>query len=334
MEELTRKEDAALRPFFERLERGFSESAKEYHFCAEIGGKKLMLCFPSREQAGIAEQYLAGRHIPETREPDARLRFWPDDCSRYTGSRALSERWRYRGEDGCAIFLPGSWLIGADVSNRTFYCCQHDPDKRARIRYWMINVLVSQWAGTAGLLPVHGAAVGVGGRGVLLAARGGGGKSTLAASCLLSGMDYVADDYVLVSAKGPPRAMPISSALKMNPDMKEQLGLTLPVIWKYDGQDGKLVLDASSFPICQSMDVRAVVFLSRWDRERAEISRFSGHPAFRLAQSALRLDGVFDPLMANAVVPRLSGLPAYEMRLGADLRQNADVLRTWIERMK
>ena len=334
MEELTRKEDTALRSFFERLERGFHESAKEYHFFAEIGGKKLMLCFPSREQAGIVEQYLAGRRVPETRSPDARFRFWPDDCSRYIGPEGLSERWRYRDEDGCAIFLPGEWLIGADGSSHTFYCCQHDPGKRTRIHYWVMNVLFSQWAGTAGLLPVHGGAVGAGGRGVLLAAPSGSGKSTLAASCLLSGMDYAADDYVLVSAEGPLRAMPVSSALNMNPDMKERLGLTLPVIWENAGRNGKQMMDASSFPICREMDLRAVVFLSRWDRERSEISPVSGHPAVRLAQSVPRLEGAYDPLTAKAVVQRLSKLPAWEMRLGGDLKQNVKALRAWIERME
>ena len=329
-----RQEGAALRPLFEMLERGFRETTKEYHFFTEIGGKKLMLCFPSREQAGIVEQYLAGQRVPEAQEPDARFCFWTDDCSRYVGPGGLSERWRYRDEGGCAIFLPDEWLIGADRASRIFYCCQHDPGKRARIHYWVVNVLISQWAGTAGLLPVHGGAVGMGGRGVLLAAPGGSGKSTLAASCLLAGMDYVADDYVLVSAEGPFNAMPVSSALNMNPDMKGRLGLTLPVIWENANRDGKQMLDASAFPICRNMAVRAVVFLSRRDRERAEILPVSGHPAVRLAQSAPRLEGAYDPLTAKAVVQRLSRLPAYEMHLGGNLGQNADALRTWIERME
>ena len=310
MEELTRNENTPLRSFFERLERGFHESAEEYHFFTEIGGKKLMLCFPSREQAGAVEQYLAGRRIPETQSPDARFRFWADDCSRYIDPGGLSEHWRYREEDGCVISLPGIRFTGADVSSRTFYYCLHDPEKRARIPHWAAGILISQWAGTAGLLPVHGAAVGVNGRGVLLAARGGGGKSTLAAACLLSGMDYVADDYVLVSAEGPIRAMPMSSSLNMNPDMKRQLGLNLPVIWENAGRGGKQLLDASSFPICRDMAVCAVVFLSRWDWEQAKISPVSGSSAVRLAQSAPRLESRYDPITGKAVLRRLSGLPA------------------------
>ena len=169
---------------------------------------------------------------------------------------------------------------------------------------------------------------------MLLIARGGGGKSTLAASCLQSGMDYVADDYVLASAEGPLRAMPLFSTLKMNPDMKRALGLTLPVIWEDAARGGKQLLDASSLPICRDMALHAVVFLSRWDREFSEISPASGYPAVRLAQAALRTEGAYDPHVARSVVQRLSELPAYEMRLGSHLMQNADMLRTWIERME
>ena len=328
------EEGTSLRPFFAALERGFNESAGGYRFCAGIGERKLMLCFPSREQAGIVEQCLLRWRIPEPPAPDARFCLWRDDCFRYIGPEAPPGRWRYREKGGWLISSPGRRFIGADVSGNTFYYCLHDPEKRAPIPYWVVSVLVSQWAGTAGLLPVHGGAVGAGGRGVLLIAQGGGGKSTLAASCLLSGMDYVADDYVLVSAEGPVRAMPVFSTLKMNLDMKGELGLTLPVIWVEAARNGKQLLDASSFPICRDMDVRAVVFLSRRDQGQAKISPASGPLAVRLAQAALRTEGAYDPLVAKAVVRRLSGLPAYEMRLGGNLRQNADTLRAWIERME
>lgn len=324
----------ALRPFFEALERGFGESAEEYHFCAEIGGRRLTLCFPSQALAENAEQCFAFWRIPEPPEPDARLCFWLDDCSRYINQDIPSGRWRYREGDRWTAFAPGKWIIGADVPGHTFYYCRHDPERRAPVPYWLVSSLVSQWAGTVKLLPVHGGAVGVGGRGVLLIAQNGGGKSTLAASCLLSGMDYVADDYVLVSAEGPLRAMPLFSTLKMNLDMKKELGLTLPVIWEDAARGGKQLLDASSFPICRNMAVRAVVFLSRWDREWPEISPATGYPAVRLAQTAIRTEAPHDPLAAKSVVQRLSGLPAYEMRLSGNLKQNADTLRTWIERME
>lgn len=45
---------------------------------------------------------------------------------------------------------------------------------------------------------IHGAVVGEKDKSVLLTARSGSGKSTTSLSCLLSGMDYLADDYVAI----------------------------------------------------------------------------------------------------------------------------------------
>ena len=338
MKDLAKEEGSVLGPFFGRLESGFGGSPDEYRFCVEAGGKKLLLCFRSREQADVAERCFAV--LPEVPDPDARFCFWTDDCSRYTGPDAPSERWRYRSEGGSIISAPGSWLVGTDIPGRTFYYVRHDPFRQAQVPVWALSYLVTLWAGTAGLIVVHGAAVGADGRGVLLAARSGGGKSTLAASCLLSGMDYVADDYVLVNAEGPLRAMPIFSTLAVNPDTKERLDIDLPVIWEYPAWGGKRLLDISSFPICGGLAVRAVVFLSRWDRGPAEIVPVSGHrapgqnSAVRQAQSLLQHWVAYDPPMAKATVQRFSGLPAWEMRLGADLKQNADALRAFIDRME
>lgn len=49
---------------------------------------------------------------------------------------------------------------------------------------------------------VHGAVVGTGGRGVLLAGPGGSGKSTTTLACLQAGMEVVGDDYTVVEVVG------------------------------------------------------------------------------------------------------------------------------------
>jgi hypothetical protein len=58
------------------------------------------------------------------------------------------------------------------------------------------------WAVERGLQVVHGAAVGADGGCVLIAARGGSGKSTTAFACLLAGLRYVGDDYSLADVRG------------------------------------------------------------------------------------------------------------------------------------
>ena len=80
---------------------------------------------------------------------------------------------------------------------------------------------------------VHSATVGVNDKGVLLSARGGGGKSTLAISTMLNGFQYVAEDYTILrkSAEGL-FAYPVYSTMNLSPEMKEQMsGLKVNYMW-------------------------------------------------------------------------------------------------------
>lgn len=64
---------------------------------------------------------------------------------------------------------------------------------------------------------VHAAAVGFGGRGVLMPGRGGSGKSSTALACLLGGLDFIADDYLALALDPEPRAYRLYSTAKLNP---------------------------------------------------------------------------------------------------------------------
>ncbi|MEO8999278.1 MAG: serine kinase [Rhodanobacter sp.] len=67
------------------------------------------------------------------------------------------------------------------------------------LRYELIEFAVFTLATRGlGLVPLHGACVGRGGRGVLLLGVSGSGKSTLALHSLLHGLDFLAEDAVFV----------------------------------------------------------------------------------------------------------------------------------------
>jgi hypothetical protein len=71
------------------------------------------------------------------------------------------------------------------------------------VRYELLEFSVYTLAARAqGLVPLHAACVGAGGRGALLLGSSGAGKSTLSLSCLLQGLDFVAEDSVLVRPRG------------------------------------------------------------------------------------------------------------------------------------
>jgi hypothetical protein len=64
---------------------------------------------------------------------------------------------------------------------------------------------------------VHAAAVGCGGRGVLIPGRSGSGKSSTSLACLLAGMDFVSDDYLALALDPEPRAYRLYSTAKLDP---------------------------------------------------------------------------------------------------------------------
>ncbi|MCZ2107984.1 MAG: hypothetical protein LC118_00170 [Dehalococcoidia bacterium] len=74
-----------------------------------------------------------------------------------------------------------------------------------RIPYWErggpFRGILSWYLGTVGTRFVHAAGIALEGRGILIAAPGGSGKSTTALTCMASGWDYAGDDYIAVTGR-------------------------------------------------------------------------------------------------------------------------------------
>jgi len=96
----------------------------------------------------------------------------------------------------------------------------------SRLAYWEsgapLLTILNWWFGQKGRQLVHAAAVGNEDGGVLLAGKGGSGKSTTALSCLDSKLSYVADDYCLLEPDPMPRVHSLYNTGKLNRDNLEQ----------------------------------------------------------------------------------------------------------------
>ena len=204
------------------------------------------------------------------------------------------------------------------------------------VRYELLEFAVYLLAQRVqGLVPLHAACVGQAGRGVLLMGPSGVGKSTLVLQCLLAGLDFLAEDSVLVRPGGL-EATGVANFLHLRRD--------------------------------------ALRFLERAERSKvlrgaAVIRRRSGvrkvevdlrRPSYRLARTPLRIEavlflsarragrtGLLVPLRKSAALERrvasqryashqrgwrvfrkrVSQLPAYELRRGAHPRESVAALR-------
>jgi hypothetical protein len=88
--------------------------------------------------------------------------------------------------------------------------------------------ILNWWAEERSLHFAHGAAVGTPHGGVLMAGKGGSGKSTAALSCLGSGLLYVSDDYCLVTAEPEPAVYSVFNSAKVDPDNISRVHKAMP----------------------------------------------------------------------------------------------------------
>ncbi|MCI0492231.1 MAG: hypothetical protein L0Z07_04765 [Planctomycetes bacterium] len=131
----------------------------------------------------------------------------------------------------------------------------HHPTRRAL--YWLpkaeslpfwetaapFRIVLHWWSQMFGGHVAHAAAVGRGGQGVLLVGRGGSGKSTTAIACVDAGMEYVGDDYVLLTRTPRPTAHSLYQSAKIHtPFLRQTLSHWEGWVAKEIGPEGKSLL--------------------------------------------------------------------------------------------
>jgi hypothetical protein len=137
------------------------------------------------------------------------------------------------------------------------------------IRYEMLEFAVYVLASRVqGLVPLHAACFGRAGQGILLSGASGSGKSTLSLHCLLQGMDFLAEDSVLVRPDGL-LATGVANFLHVRPDSLRFLD------------------EAGQASITRST---SSVIRRRSGVEKLEIDL--RHPRYRLAPAPLRIGAV------------------------------------------
>ncbi len=137
------------------------------------------------------------------------------------------------------------------------------------IRYEMLEFAVYVLASRVqGLIPLHAACIGRAGQGILLLGPSGSGKSTVSLHCLLQGLDFLAEDSVLVKPEGL-LATGVANFLHIRPDSLRFLD-----------KAGQAAVTRSTSSVI---------------RRRSGVDKFEidlRHPRYRLAAAPLRIGAV------------------------------------------
>jgi hypothetical protein len=202
--------------------------------------------------------------------------------------------------------------------------------------YWeqgspLQNVL-SWWTSKQQRQYVHAAAVGTATGGVLLAAKGGSGKSTSALSCLNSSLTYASDDYCLIATEPIPYVYSLYNTAKLKgPKDLERFPELVPLLSNGDRLDEEkaLIFLKQHFPekIVSGFPLRAILVPQITGKRDTRLSQSTAIAALMaLAPSTLfQLSGTGESSL-QMMSELVKQVPCYTLELGTDITQIPQVI--------
>lgn len=182
---------------------------------------------------------------------------------------------------------------------------------------------------------IHAAAVGENGKTVLLTAKSGSGKSTTSMSCLLSGMHYLADDYVAVEMF-PEGAVAHSlyhsakvtkNGLGYFPEFKE-------LIWNknFSDREKAVIFISDIFPeqVVHKTTLDAIFIPKITGKETRIVPATKIEAMLAMAPTTLLQLPMAETKKVNVFKEILGKVPCYILELGPDVRAVPEVIKAFL----
>jgi len=331
-----------LTEYFQAVDRRLQREglAPTAGFRVRICDRRIDLRFPTEAQAQVGRSSMEGFITQKEGPADATFLYWYDRCDAYlpAGEGDFSSVWQSQDATGTLrIGTDDDSLVGCDFQRQRYYFARPEPAGSGymRSRHVMVNAF-ARWARSNDKLLFHAAAVGTGGKGVLIAGRGGSGKSTFAISCLAEGLDFVSDDYTLITASGPLRAMPLYTIVALREDMYERFPQLGSPLLEEDGsfRGGKPQFQIPPERFRPNLDIQAIIMPKiAGDAEPSITPIPPGKVMTQLIHSTItQIESRRDTALIQQMAQRFFGLPIYEMSMSTDLQKNPAFLRSFIEK--
>jgi hypothetical protein len=339
--------------FFESACRAYRQAERAAGGAIErryaIAGRTLRLCFAG--SALVPAVAPALEHLAQPgAAPDADLTVYLWD-SRSTATPIPDCPWDWRvqaaradlrfvenGRVRAAVSVVSGALTMLDgVSRRALYWIPDAGGVPIHERGAPLRAALHWWMEAYGCRLVHAAAVGYGRDAVLLAGKGGSGKSTAALAALTGGWHYLGDDYCLVAAQGEPRVYSLYNSAKLERAHLENFpALRSAVRCGSEPCGGKVLLDLHRFrpaSLTATLPLRAVLLPRVAGRpETAAIPCTAAEALRALAPSSLlQLPGAGRSGL-SAMAELAGKIPCYRLELGTELPAIPKVMREVLSR--
>jgi hypothetical protein len=189
--------------------------------------------------------------------------------------------------------------------------------------------LLHAWMRSHGAQFVHGGAVGTASGGVLLAGRGGSGKSTSVLACLDSGLKYASDDYCIVGSSDSKHwhvySLYNTAKLVSDSDLAKFNGLAGHV-WnpQREPNDKITIFLNESFPqkMISRFPLRAILLPRITGQTDTQLEPCGeGAALMAMGPSSLAQLPASGPQDLKSIARVVRSSPCYELKLGTDLAQ-------------
>ncbi len=330
--------DKVVVPAFSRVSESVTPVTKTYVFA----GKIIVMHFYSKALAETMTRAISHNETAAEKTADLTINLW-DSVSTglsfpgpWSNPDYVFEQKTETGERQADSFM-GVYLNGEetlnlyDEKNNTAYFWTDDArDLPDWISAAPVRTILHWFLSKNHVHLIHGASIGMNGQSVLLTAKGGSGKSTTALSCLMAGMDYLADDYVGIETGDTMLAHSLYSSVKITPNSLRSFPEMHDKIWNTksmgtDVDNGKGIVFLSEFfpqQIVRQAHLAAIMIPTIKNRAETRIV-----PATKLqAMLALTPTTLFQlPLARSTKLGELkeiiSETPCYFLELGSTIRE-------------
>ncbi|MDR0534442.1 MAG: hypothetical protein LBH01_10865 [Verrucomicrobiales bacterium] len=272
---------------------------------------------------------------------DALLRVWESEVASLVADFAANSKSVFLSSGAIpapeiSLFLEDNRLEAHHQRTSTFHYAGRafSNESLAQAGHLFVR-LINQVAKGPGQALVHAAAVGLDDKGVLICARGGGGKSTLAISSMLAGFQYVADDYLILEQRDRLYANPIYSVITLSPEMRRRMpSLQAEFLWdNYNKKKQVLGISAHHSSFARELPIKAVIFPNISHTDACTIEHANkGKAITQLVHSTVsQMGDQKDPSHLKTLISFVKDLDFYQINLGTDLHANVSVLAKFIK---
>lgn len=182
-----------------------------------------------------------------------------------------------------------------------------------------MRMIFHHFAKSNGWSLVHGASIGMDGKGILLIGRGGSGKTTTALSAALAGFEYLGDDYVILNPKTQ-SILSLYASGKFRWDSETILhGIEKLAVNSKDEEKGYFFLNRKLANLEKKLTFSGLVIPSIGEGTETTFRRIPAAKALLVLASStiFQMPGSGNKTLRN-ISDAIKNIPVYEMVLGND----------------